>query len=182
MSAEAPVEIVRVRAGQLTTSVTESVAALLQELVAGGAALGWVEPPPAVEVRDLVTGVAADGARGDAALVLARCAGELVGVAWWRRYARATHRPHADLEKLAVGVQWHSRGIGRALLVELITAAVEAQLEVLTLDLRGDNQHAVRLYESVGFHRYGLLERFVAVGAKRYDELFYALDLRDARD
>jgi hypothetical protein len=34
------------------------------------------------------------------------------------------------------------------------------------------------LYESLGFHQYGRIERFVAVGERRYDKLLYALDLR----
>lgn len=174
----APVEIVRVRAEELMPGLVESVAALLRDLVARGAALGWLDPPSSIEVRELVVGVAEDAAHGDAALVLARCAGELAGFGWWRRYARPTLRPHADVEKLAVSTQWQSRGIGRAVLVELIVAAGDARVEVLTLDLRGDNARAIRLYESLGFRRYGLLERFVAVGANRYDRLFYALDLR----
>ncbi|MFC7532878.1 hypothetical protein [Actinoplanes sp. GCM10030250] len=49
---------------------------------------------------------------------------------------------------------------------------------VLTLDLRGDNSGAAALYRSAGFHQYGRLERFVAVGGARYDKLLYALDLR----
>jgi hypothetical protein len=64
-------------------------------------------------------------------------------------------------------------------MTELIEAAIEQQVEVLTLDLRADNTAAIELYESLGFDRYGRLERFVAVGEARYDKLFYALDLRD---
>ena len=60
----------------------------------------------------------------------------------------------------------------------LVQAAADSDVEVLTLDLRGDNQRAARLYESLGFKRYGLLEGFVAVGQRRYDKLFYARDLR----
>ncbi len=63
-------------------------------------------------------------------------------------------------------------------MIELVEAATDAGVEVLTLDLRGDNIQAMALYESIGFKRYGPLERFVAVGARRYDKVFYALDLR----
>ena len=45
-------------------------------------------------------------------------------------------------------------------------------------DLRADNTRAATLYESLGFTLYGRLPRFVAVGNRRYDKLFYALDLR----
>ena len=63
-------------------------------------------------------------------------------------------------------------------MTELISAAIDCTVEVLTLDLRADNARAIALYESMGFQPYGRLERFVAVGAKRYDKLFYARDLR----
>jgi len=149
-------------------------AALLAALVAGGAALGWVDPPGPEEVRRLLTAVAADP---DAVLVVAGEDGRLAGLGYWRRYDRPTHRPHADLEKVAVAPAHQGRGLGRQIVTELITAAREAGVEVLTLDQRGDNTRAAALYESLGFRQYGRLERFVAVGDQRWDKLFYALRL-----
>jgi ribosomal protein S18 acetylase RimI-like enzyme len=49
---------------------------------------------------------------------------------------------------------------------------------VLTLDMRGDNEQAGTLYESLGFVEYGRPHRFVALGAARYDKVCCALDLR----
>jgi ribosomal protein S18 acetylase RimI-like enzyme len=49
---------------------------------------------------------------------------------------------------------------------------------VLTLDTRGDDDRALTLYRSLGFSEYGRLTDFVAVGERRYDKVFYALDLR----
>ncbi len=174
------VDVRRVRA--LDDLPAAEAADLLRELVAGGAALGWVDPPPAEEVRALLAEVREDAARGDAALVVAlepRADGRrLAGLGYWRRYARPTHRVHADVEKVAVAPRSQGRGVGRAIMNELVAAAREAGIEVLTLDLRGDNAAAEHLYRSMGFRRYGLLERFVAVGDDRYDKLFYALDLR----
>ena len=63
-------------------------------------------------------------------------------------------------------------------MTELISAAIDCTVEVLTLDLRADNARAIALYESMGFQAYGRLERFVAVGGNRYDKRFYARDLR----
>ncbi len=62
-------------------------------------------------------------------------------------------------------------------MTELVNAAGDVNVEVLTLDLRADNAAGTALYESMGFRRYGRLKRFVAVGS-RYAKLFYALDLR----
>ena len=159
----------------LTEQEIADAAGLLASLVAGGAALGWVEPPAADEVGHLLTALAADQ---DAVLVVAGEDGRLSGLGYWRRYERPTHRPHADVEKVAVAPDQQGRGLGRRIMTELIAAARDAGVEVLTLDLRGDNTRAAALYESLGFHRYGRLERFVAVGDRRWDKLFYALDLR----
>ncbi len=150
-------------------------AGLLRRLVADGAALGWVDPPPVEEVRDLLRAVAADP---DAALVTATEDGRLRAFGYWRRYERPTHRPHADIEKVAVDPDHQGRGLGRQVMTALIAAARDAGIEVLTLDFRGDNRRAAALYESLGFRQYGRLERFVAVGDRRWDKLFYALDLR----
>ncbi|GAT00170.1 GNAT family N-acetyltransferase [Mycolicibacterium fortuitum] len=178
MVASSAVRIVSVDSPDLVPPLTGAIAALLQRLVSGGAALGWVDPPTEAEVAQLLGETADAVVTGDAALLVAEVDGQPAGFAYWRRYTRRTHRPHADVEKVAVDPRWQGLGIGRRLLQRLIRAAAESHVEVLTLDLRGDNERAAGLYESLGFERYGLLERFVAVGERRYDKLFYALDLR----
>ena len=151
---------------------------LVFELVDTGAALGWVLPPPRSEVDALLTAVAAAVRAGDAALFAAREDGQLAGFGYWRRYERQTHRPHADVEKVAVARPFQGRGVGRALTSLLVEAARDAGIEVLTLDARADNERALALYRSLGFKEYGRLADFVAVGHLRYDKVFYALDLR----
>lgn len=151
---------------------------LLADLVAGGAALGWVEPPTPDEVAALLDGVRSAVRTGDGALRVAYTGGRLVGLGYWLRYRRPTHRPHADLAKLAVDGAVHGRGVGRALTAALIADARAAGIEVLTLDARADNVRALRLYRSLGFTEYGRLPGFVAVGARRYDTVLCLLDLR----
>ena len=162
----------------LRARFAESAHQILADLVRGGAALGWVDPPSQVEVAELLDGVVSAVHAGDAALRVAYLDRRLVGLGYWLRYARPTHRPHADLEKLAVAAAAHGRGIGRALTAALVTDADRAGIEVLTLDARGDNTNALHLYRSLGFTEYGRLPDFVAVGERRYDKLFYMLDLR----
>ena len=162
----------------LDDSVVRDVMALVVDLVASGAALGWVDPPSTDEVRALLTGVAEDVEVGDAALVLARVDGTVVGFGYWRRYQRPTNRMHADLEKLAVRADQHRRGLGRWLTTALIELARREEIEQLTLDLRADNAAAISLYGSLGFREYGRLADFVAVGDQRYDRVLCVLDLR----
>ncbi|MEU9180434.1 GNAT family N-acetyltransferase [Streptomyces sp. NPDC048550] len=171
-------ETITVLDARAWTPDPEPVHRILADLVTGGAALGWVDPPSADEVAQLLDHVLAAARPGDAALRVAYLGGRLVGLGYWLRYARPTHRPHADLEKLAVDAAAHGRGIGRALTAALIEDARSAGIEVLTLDARGDNTHALGLYRSLGFTEYGRLRDFVAVGDRRYDKVFYAQDLR----
>ncbi|MEU1906244.1 GNAT family N-acetyltransferase [Streptomyces hygroscopicus] len=165
-------------APELRDRLAESAHQILSDLVGGGAALGWVEPPARDEVAELLRHVVSAARAGDAALRVAYLDRRLVGLGYWLRYSRPTHRPHADLEKIAVSAAVHGRGVGRALTAALIADAREAGIEVLTLDARGDNTHALRLYRSLGFTEYGRLPDFVAVGEHRYDKVFCMLDLR----
>lgn len=151
---------------------------LLDELVRGGAALGWIAPPTANEVAELLQALAAGSAEGDAALALAHVNRELAGVGYWRRYERPTHRPQADIEKVAVSPAAHRRGIGRALIETLVTEAATASVEQLTADLRADNHASLALCTSLGFREYGRLPDFVAVGEDRYDKIMVVRDLR----
>jgi ribosomal protein S18 acetylase RimI-like enzyme len=163
----------------LDVRFAESAHRILADLVAGGAALGWVDPPSREEVTELLAHVVSAARNGDAALRAAYVDGRLAGLGYWTRYARPTHRPHADLEKVAVDAAAHGRGVGRALTAALIADAREAGIEVLTLDARGDNSGALRLYRSLGFTEYGRLPGFVAFGERRYDKVFYMLDFRE---
>lgn len=171
-------------AGELTSGAepeprfVESAHRILADLVGGGAALGWVEPPSRDDVAELLAHVVSAVRDGDAALRAAFLDGRLAGLGYWLRYSRPTHRPHADLEKLAVDAAAHGRGVGRALTAALIADASQAGIEVLTLDAREDNAGALGLYRSLGFTEYGRLPGFVAVGELRYDKVFCMLDLR----
>ncbi len=163
---------------ELEAGFAESAHQILAGLVSKGAALGWVEPPSRDEVAELLGNIVSAVQAGDAALRAAYLEGRLVGLGYWLRYARPTHRPHADLEKIAVDAAVHGRGVGRALAAALIADAREVGIEVLTLDARGDNANALHLYRSLGFTEYGRLPGFVAVGERRYDKVFYMLDFR----
>ncbi|MCX4728954.1 GNAT family N-acetyltransferase [Streptomyces sp. NPDC090052] len=166
---------------ELGAGLAASAHRVLADLVGRGAALGWVEPPSPDEVAELLDHVLHAVREGDGALRVAYLDRRLVGLGYWLRYARPTHRPHADLEKLAVDRGVHGRGVGRALTAALVEDARAAGIEVLTLDARGDNANALRLYRSLGFAEYGRLPDFVAFGQRRYDKVLCMLDLRQER-
>lgn len=180
MSAHSPVEIrgASSEASSGDEPTIDAAHAILAELVAGGAALGWVEPPSKTEIAALLSKVTAAARRGDGALRWAYSGDCLVGLGYWLRYERPTHRPHADLEKVAIAPSAQGMGAGRLLTAALVDSARDAGIEVLTLDARGDNENALHLYRTLGFREYGRLPAFVAVGEQRYDKVFYMLDFR----
>ncbi|MEU8263006.1 N-acetyltransferase [Micromonospora sp. NPDC048999] len=162
----------------LQARFAESAHQILADLVRRGAALGWVAPPSRLDVTELLGHVLRAVQAGDGSLRAAYLDRRLVGLGYWLRYARPTHRPHADLEKIAVAAAAQGSGVGRALTAALIADARRAGIEILTLDARGDNSAALGLYRSLGFTEYGRLPDFVAVGERRHDKVFYMLDLR----
>lgn len=171
--------LVEIRAESAADGPTVDAAhALLSELVSAGAALGWVDPPSRPEIAALLAEVTAAVAGGDGGLRLAYSGDRLVGLGYWLRYERPTHRPHADLEKVAIAPSAQGMGLGRLLTAALVDSAREAGIEVLTLDARGDNTTALHLYRTLGFREYGRLPAFVAVGDQRYDKVFYMRDFR----
>ena len=108
---------------ELAAEFTASAHRILADLVRGGAPLGWVDPPPADEVAELVDRVLRAARSGDGALRAAYAGGRLIGLGYWLRYARPTNRQHADLEKLAVAPEAHGRGVGRSLTSALVEDA-----------------------------------------------------------
>jgi ribosomal protein S18 acetylase RimI-like enzyme len=118
----------------LTARFTESAHRFLANLVRAGAALGWVDPPSLSEVAELLHRVETATRSGDGSLRAAYIDRSLVGLGYWLRYSRPTHRPHADLEKVAVDVTAQGRGVGRALTAALVADARRVGIEVLTLD------------------------------------------------
>ena len=106
-------------------------------------------------------------------------AGATLGFGYWTRREMETERPHADIGRISIAPQAQGGGNGRALVQAMLAEAEAAGIEVLTLDVRGNNHAAMALYEHLGFKEYGRLPDFVAIGEERWDNVFYAIDLRD---
>ncbi|MNM34180.1 putative acetyltransferase YhhY [compost metagenome] len=69
-------------------------------------------------------------------------------------------------------------GIGKSLLLELITRAEDCEgVERLNLTVVSDNEPACRLYRSVGFQVYGVERKALKTGGIYYDEDLMVLEL-----
>ncbi len=90
---------------------------------------------------------------------VARCDGGIAGyVALLRRRGCA----HLRIYSIAVDPDCRGRGIGALLLDHSFACAREEGLQRLSLEVRTDNEAALRLYESRGFRRTALLHGYYA--------------------
>jgi ribosomal-protein-alanine N-acetyltransferase len=76
-----------------------------------------------------------------------------------------------------VAPQWQGRGLGRQLMEHLLQVAREYQTELLYLEVRPSNTHAVRLYERLGFEGIALRRNYYPADEGREDALVMRLRL-----
>jgi len=103
---------------------------------------------------------------------------ELVGAIGCDRDSRPKVRHLAQVVGMMVRPAWRGRGIAQALLLECIAGARAAGIEALTLSVTAGNGSAERLYDRMGFVRYGLLEDAIREGGRSHDKALMALRLR----
>lgn len=82
----------------------------------------------------------------------------LVGAVSCEREGRAKVRHIAHVVGMMVADELQGRGLGRALLYSALRLlGAEAEVRLVTLSVSSGNTGAIRLYESLGFRRYGQL-------------------------
>ena len=94
---------------------------------------------------------------------------QLCGAITCERDARIKVRHIGQVVGMMVHPDARRRGVGRTLLEACIALARRRRgTEMLTLSVTSDNEAALRLYEGVGFVRYGRLERALRIGGKAH--------------
>ena len=88
---------------------------------------------------------------------------------------RMSHR--AELS-IAVRKHYWGQGIGSMLMKELIQYAKENGIEIINLDVRKDNEQAIRLYEKFGFRHIGTSPAYFKIKEEYIDFAVMYLDLR----
>jgi RimJ/RimL family protein N-acetyltransferase len=116
----------------------------------------------------------ARAADGNFVLGAFAAAGEpLIGTVTLLRFQREKERHKAEVNAMYVAPEATGRGVGRSLLVELLTRAERVDgLRQIQLVVNSQNDAARRLYESLGFRRYGR-----EVSGLCVDGVFYDADL-----
>ena len=119
-----------------------------------GGGFGWLKPPPRQVLENYWKGVLLVPERR---LVVGRLDGVIAGSAQLSRAPRNNEaQAFAGTLTSAFVAPWaRRRGIGRGIVLEIESLAREIGLAVLNLDLRDTQRAAIRLYESLGYVRWG---------------------------
>jgi len=104
--------------------------------------------------------------------LVAEIHGEIVGYA-----GLMCIEPISDVQTLAVVPEHEGRGIGSALLTELIRESRRRHAEDMLLEVRADNPRAQQLYRRFGFEQIHVRPRYYRDGV---DALIMRLELRTA--
>ena len=153
----------------------DGVCALVVQMATIQAAVGWLTVPPRAEIVAWLDGVLASGSRMVAAFDREQ---GLVGLGYWARQQAAVLTHSAEIRKVMVHPTAQGRGVGRAVVGALIADAALAGVEVLLLDVRGNNHGALRLYASLGFVVSGRRPDLIAVGDERFDQILMHRELQ----
>lgn len=101
----------------------------------------------------------------------------LIGIVGFLRMPRVKQRHKGWVWGMYVCESHQGRGIGRALMRECIRRAFAREgLQKITLSVTGTLTGARRLYESLGFHTFGVEKNSLRVNGVGYDEIMMSLD------
>ena len=146
----------------------DGVHALVVQMARAQAAVGWLTVPPRAEIVAWLDAILTDGARVVAAHDEQ---GQLVGFGYWLRQPAVVLAHSGEIRKVMVHPAAQGRRVGRAVVSLLIADATAAGVELLLLDVRGNNHSALRLYAGLGFVVSGRRPDLIAVGADRFDQV-----------
>jgi RimJ/RimL family protein N-acetyltransferase len=125
-----------------------------ESAITEGGGFGWLKPPPRQVLENYWKGVLLVPERR---LVVGRLDGIIAGSAQLSRAPRNNEaQAFAGTLTSAFVAPWaRGRGLGRDIVREIEHLARELGLTVLNLDLRDTQRAAIRLYENLGYRRWG---------------------------
>ncbi len=137
------------------------LAALLRDVVEGGASIGFMLPLCQDEVITFWSGVITAAAANQRLIFVARDEGRIVGSAQLTFASMPNGRHRAELQKLLVRRSHRRRGLGAALIPAVEAAALAHGRTLIVLD-SGATGNALGLYDRAGYTRVGVIPRFAA--------------------
>lgn len=145
---------------------------LVQSVAALGGAIGWLSIPTPEEVDGWLTSVAS------ARVAIATEGAKVLACGVWRRNEARVLERTGRVWKVMTHPEGRRRGAGRAVMELLIADARAEAIELLTLECRGNNHGAQRMYAGLGFRVTGRLPDALSIGTERFDQVLMHLDLR----
>ncbi|MFC4020412.1 GNAT family N-acetyltransferase [Micromonospora sp. GCM10011542] len=160
---------------QLRSECHRVITAVVQQ----GGAIGWLQVPSRGKTDAWLEGVLQTVGTGRGGLVVARVGTRVEAFGVWLAGPPGPVGHVAELTKVMAHPAARGLGLGKRVVSALVSACRNADIEVITLGVRGNNHGAISLYESCGFRKWGLLPNAVAVDDLRFDDLrmFLALPL-----
>src|SRR5487761_2711905 len=160
------------RAERFTDDDLHALCEATHAAIIEGGGFGWVNPPGHRALESYYRGVLLVPER---ALFLARLNGTVVGAAQLVRPPRNNEAQAFAATLMHSFVAPYARGHG---LARLLTGHVEESAralgyQVLNLDVRETQAVALRLYESMGFVRWGVHPAYARVGGKTVRGYYY---------
>jgi ribosomal protein S18 acetylase RimI-like enzyme len=147
---------------------------VVQAVAALGGAVGWLHVPEPPEVMTWLDGLTDGGVR----LAVATDGDRVLGCAGLRRQRPVVLSRMAEITKVMTHPTAVRQGVARALMDLLMAQATADGVELLTLECRGNNHGALRLYAQCGFQVTGRRPDAIAVGDERFDQVLLHADLR----
>lgn len=136
-----------------------------------GGAVGWLAEPPRAEVDAWLDRLLDQVRDGRARLLVVRREGRVEALGYWARLAGVVFEQSAEMRKVMTHPAARGLGLARHVVRTLTEDARTAGVELLVLDVRGNNHGALELYAAEGFVVYGRLPDMVAVGPDRFDRV-----------
>lgn len=122
--------------------------------------------------------IAAINASAKSCMILACLNEKIVGVASLQGSERERISHRAEIAVSVMKAHWGS-GVGSGLMKELIRFAKSKNIEIISLEVKSDNDRAIRLYEKLGFSKFGTYKKFFKINGKYYDADYMNLYLAE---
>jgi GNAT superfamily N-acetyltransferase len=151
------IEIRRLDPAEIDQDI-DALAAVLADVVAGGASIGYMAPFSHQDARDAFTSFAAEVAHGRRLLLAGFLDGALVGTVQVILSAPPNQPHRGEITKLLVHRSGRRRGVARRLMERAETEALSAGKTLLVLDTADDT--AERLYSRLGWTLVGVIPGF----------------------
>jgi ribosomal protein S18 acetylase RimI-like enzyme len=168
------------KADQISEADLDDLCDVAETAIIDGGGFGWLEPPRRDVLERYWRGVILVPERD---LFLGRLDGSVAGSAQLVRPTRnnEARASTATMTTHFVAPWARRKGLGRALALAVEEAARAAGFWFLELDVRETQEAAIRLYESLGFERWGMNPNYAIVSGQRIAGHYFCKTLRHLR-